>query len=139
MTASLSPADYSAPFVERAQAAIEQGSELHLRAGDAEATVDRETAALVLAVLRARLTGHAVLVEPLPDELTTGQAADVLGVTRPTVVAMVERGALSARLIGTHRRVPTDEVLRLRATGPSARQQKLDELTRLSVEAGLYD
>lgn len=127
-----------ASFADGAEVALSRGEELQLAIGDDRTTVDAETSGLILSLLRARLAGHAVIVEPLPEELTTGQAADLLGVTRPTVAAMVDRGELVARRIGTHRRVSTADVLRLRGAAGATRAT-LDEMTRLSVDAGLYD
>ena len=127
------------PFTERATSELARGARLELRVGDESTIVDGETAGLVLKLLEARGSGHTVVVEPLPEEITTGQAADLLGTSRPTVVAMVDRGELSARRMGTHRRLRTDEVLRLRNSTAKGRQHALDELTALSVDGGLYD
>src|SRR3954447_7480317 len=102
------------PFVALLEAALARGDALEIRAGEATTAVDNETAGLVLALLQARAANRAVLVEALPEEVTTGQAADLMGVTRPTVVAMIDRGELPARLIGTHRRVRTEDVLHAR-------------------------
>src|SRR4051794_17805305 len=136
MTRSLAAEQRDEHFVDQAQTALANGADLRLAVGEADTTVDRETASLILALLQARLAGHAVMVEPLPDELTTGQAADILGVSRPTVVALIDRGELPARKLGTHRRIRTEDVLAFRAASTHARASALDELAQLSVEAG---
>ncbi len=51
-------------------------------------------------------------VEP---ELTTTQAATLLGVSRPHLIGMIEDGILSCHTVGTHRRLQRADVLRLRA------------------------
>ena len=139
MGATLTTQEPGFPFVEQAEAALARGEAMELRTGDAATAVDADTATLILTLLKARVAHRAVLVEPLPEEMTTGQAADLLGVTRPTVVAMVDRGELPGRLIGTHRRVRTDDVLRLRTSMAATRAAALDELTELSADSGLYD
>ena len=139
MTQALDSGPRDVPFVEQARAALHSGGVVKLSVGAADLSLDTETAERVLTLVQARLAGRRVVVEPLPDELTTGQAADLLGVTRPTVVAMVDRGELPARRIGTHRRVETEHVLRLREELSARRRSSLNALTELSVQTGQYD
>jgi excisionase family DNA binding protein len=56
-------------------------------------------------ILEAAADGEQALVIRAPENLTTEQAAAVLGVSRPTVVRLVESGKLPARMVGTHRRL----------------------------------
>lgn len=55
-------------------------------------------------LLEAAADGKRALVVRSPEDLTTEQAAAVLGVSRPTVVRLTEAGQLPARMVGTHRR-----------------------------------
>src|SRR5690349_10735610 len=76
---------------------------------------------------------------PLPAEMTTTQAADFLDVSRPFVIKLIKRGELPCRMVGKHRRIPTEA---LRAYREKMFQRALaaaDEMTRLSQELGLYD
>lgn len=67
-------------------------------------------------VLAAMDAGKAVTVAPQNQLLTTQQAADLLGVSRPTVVKLVEQGELPAETPGTRRRmIKLDDVLSYRA------------------------
>ena len=66
-------------------------------------------------VVEAMQAGRAVTVAPQTKMLTTQQAADLLGVSRPTVVKLIEDGRLEAETPGTRRRlIRLDEVLRYR-------------------------
>lgn len=110
-----------------------------VRAGDVELSLDEGTATLIIHMLKAQAAGHRVVLDAVPEEISTGQAADLLGVSRPTVVSMVDRGELAARRVGTHRRLRRDDVLRLREAAAASRTAALDDLAQLSCEAGLYD
>ncbi|MDY6049979.1 MAG: helix-turn-helix domain-containing protein [Corynebacterium sp.] len=56
--------------------------------------------------------GHVSITE-LPENLTPNQVASVLGVSRGTVYRMLDNEDLGYFTVGTHTRVPTDDVLTL--------------------------
>lgn len=89
--------------------------------------------------LEAAADGERALVLRSPEELTTEQAAAVLGVSRPTVVRLVEAGKLHARMVGTHRRLTLGDVLAHREASATKRRAAIDDMTREAEELGLYD
>ncbi|MFB6905579.1 MULTISPECIES: helix-turn-helix domain-containing protein [Streptomyces] len=91
-----------------------------------------------MAVVRALAAGKAVTVAPVNTTLTTQEAADLLGVSRPTFVKILDEGGLSYTRPGRHRRVLLADVLDYKEARRSQRRQGLDELTRLTEESGLY-
>ncbi len=84
--------------------------------------------ALLLEILEDMAAGSSVAVLRKDAELTTQQAADVLNVSRPFLVGLLEQGALPFRKVGTHRRVRIDDVLRYKNEIDAARRRALDEL-----------
>jgi len=70
-------------------------------------------------------TDHPSLRE---SELTTKQAADFLNVSRPFLVALLEHQKLPFRLVGTHRRVRFEDVLRYKENIDSERRKVLDQI-----------
>lgn len=76
--------------------------------------VPRELSAIIQAVLSAVAEGATISIQTLPDELTTGVAAEHLGVSRQAVVKMIERGELPAHRVGSHRRVRLSDVRELK-------------------------
>lgn len=83
---------------------------------------------VLLQVLEAMDAGKAVTVAPQSQMLTTQQAADLLGVSRPTVVKMIDQGDLPAETPGTRRRmIKLDDLLAYRARRREAQYRALLE------------
>ena len=72
-------------------------------------------------------------------ELTTNQTADVLNVSRTFVLTLIERGELSCRLVGTHRRVRLDDALRYRDQMQMIAEAGIAEIAKLDGELGIGD
>lgn len=86
----------------------------------------------VLAVLQEVLAqtalGRPVKVLPLEAELTTQQAADLLRVSRPFLVKLLEAGTIPHRKVGSHRRVDLSDLLNYQARVKNQQEDALREL-----------
>jgi len=82
---------------------------------------------------------HQGSLRPLPREMTTTQAAEFLDVSRPFVIKLIQRGELPCRLVGKHRRIPSEAVLEYREKMFQQARRAADEMTQMSQEMGLYD
>lgn len=71
-----------------------------------------ELAAVLAEVVR--IVGGTVTIGSMPDELTTIAAADLLGISRPTLMTLVRDGRIAAHTVGTHTRLDTADVLAYR-------------------------
>ena len=87
-------------------------------------------------VLTAVSTGTTVSVQRLPAELTTTNAAAELGISRPTLMRLVDAGKLPAHKVGTHTRLKTRDVLQFKRDRLLAQRAAFDELQRLEEELG---
>jgi excisionase family DNA binding protein len=90
-------------------------------------------------VVEAMAQGQAVTIAPVHQRLTTQEAADLLGVSRPTVVKLLESGEIPFEQPGRHRRVRLADVLAYRERSSSVRQAALDEMVEIADKAGMYE
>jgi len=104
----------------------------------AQAAISAELKESLLALLHLLERGEPVVILPLESELTTQQAADLLGISRPHLVKLLETGELPFRRVGRHRRVRARDVMAYRERLRKARHRTLDELAREAEELGLY-
>lgn len=109
------------------------------KAGREVTTLDlpAPAARLLMDILNELGAGCAVTIVPVEAEITTQQAADLLNVSRPYVVGMIEKGTLPARLVGNQRRLPLKDVLAYKAENHAKRREALRELAALDQELGL--
>lgn len=83
---------------------------------------------LLLDILEQMSRGNAVTFIPIHAELTTQQAADVLNVSRPFLIKLIEEGVLKHRKVGTHRRIRYDDLMAYKHDIDNKRLKALEEL-----------
>lgn len=90
--------------------------------------------ALLSNVLNRVALGGAMSVQTMPDLLTTSAAADLLGVSRPTVMKLIRDGVLTPVMAGSHHRLHLRDVAAVRSERESARHDAIDELLTLGED-----
>lgn len=92
-------------------------------------------------VATAMRAGKAITVAPVDQLLTTQEAADFLGISRPTLVKLLESGRIPFEkpAAGRHRRVRLHDVIEYQDSQRATRRATLDDMTHEAAGAGLYD
>ncbi|MGQ7788325.1 helix-turn-helix domain-containing protein [Nesterenkonia sp. K-15-9-6] len=88
----------------------------------------------LMATLRAMAEGKSPHIGTLPEQLTSTVAADLLGVSRPTLMKWVKDGEIEPFKVGSHNRFHRDEVLALKAKRKAKREEAFDKLRALEDE-----
>ncbi len=89
---------------------------------------------LLMDILEAMAAGRGITLIPENAELTTVQAADVLNVSRPFLIKLLEEKALPCRKVGAHRRIRMEDVMAYKARIDANREAVLDQLVAEAQE-----
>ena len=107
---------------------------LCVKDGEDVVELPKTLADLLLNLLGHVGKGEAVTLVPRGSQLSTQQAADILNVSRPFLIKLIEDGELECFKVGTHRRLEASEVFAYREKRELARSDALDELVRMRQE-----
>jgi excisionase family DNA binding protein len=94
---------------------------------------------ILLQVLGYLRQGKGVSVVPVRQELTTQQAANLLGVSRPFLIDVLNRGEIPFHKTGTHRRIYRKDIADYQTKRDANRNRILAEIARRALEEGDYD
>lgn len=114
------------------------GRSLALVRNGVQAELPRSVRALLTRIAEVLASGRGVAVVPVDQELTTREAADLLGVSRPTLIKLLDAGEIDYSRPNSSRRIPLDQVLRYKERRSRMRRQLLSEMTADAVELGMY-
>ena len=99
----------------------------------------RPVAGLLDEILKNMQAGNAVSIVPDCQELTTQRAANLLAVSRPFLVRLLEEGQLPFHMVGSHRRVYLNDVVAYKARRDKERHASIVRMARMEKKAGTYD
>ena len=143
MTVTLDREPIAAPNADRdalrgVEAMTQSGLELRVSAGDQSIELPEALRLVLEQAAHELVRGNRVSLLPLGRMLTTRQAAEMLNVSRPFLIQLLERGEIPFEMVGTHRRVAIEDVLRYRAQRSERRREVLRALSEEADELGIY-
>jgi excisionase family DNA binding protein len=94
---------------------------------------------LLLLILKNLQAGRAISIVPEHQQLTTQRAADILGVSRPFLVRLLENGDIAFHMVGSHRRIYLRDLVEYKRQRDAARHEAINNMARAEMEAGTYD
>ena len=101
-------------------------------------SLPRRSAEKVLALLDAERTTGAVVI-PIKEVFTTTEAATMLGLSRPTLMKLIEAGEIDHVKVGTHHRIPAEAILSFQRARQARRDKAAEALAEFSNQIGLVD
>ncbi len=102
-----------------------------------ELLLPRAAVELLVSVLTHMAAGRGVSIVPEHAELTTQQAADMLNVSRPHLIGLLQAEEIEYRKVGTHRRVRAASLMEYMRRDDQRRREAADELSAMNRELGL--
>lgn len=90
-------------------------------------------------ILKKMSQGNIISIVPLATEVTTQKAAEILGCSRPHLVKMLQAGEIPFTMVGRHRRIMIEDVMRYKKKKKEQQKQYLKEIMSADEEDGLYD
>lgn len=108
--------------------------------GDAKQTTLKlppPAAGLLVRILEEMACGNTVTIVPVHAELSTQEAADLLNISRPSLIQLLNQGKIDYRRVGTHRRVKFEALMKYKREADEARRAALDELAAYDQELGI--
>ncbi len=122
---------------------VRKGEDLRIRVVDDQEeemiVLPATIVTLLLGMLRMKAEGLGIALTPLHSELTTKQAADILHVSRPFIIKLLDAGDIPYHKVGRHRRIRREDVMTYKRKFRQEREAFLDRLVAESQELGLYD
>jgi excisionase family DNA binding protein len=113
--------------------------QVHLETGTQEdaLVLPRPAAEMFAVMLAALASGRGVQVMPVDAELTTQQAADVLNVSRPYLIGLLDDEKIPYRRVGRHRRIRVEDLMSYKREDDQRRHGAANELAQLGQDLGL--
>ncbi len=100
--------------------------------------LDKQSVGLLHRFFSLLAAGDSLAIVPMRHQLTTQEAANMLHVSRPYLIRLLERGEIPYSRTGKHRRIRLDDLMAFRRKFDAKRMEAINGITQLSQELGIY-
>jgi len=118
---------------------LREGSPTLVGSKGERATLPRQVYGLLMDIVRNLENGRSLVLLPEDRPLTTQRAAELLGMSRPFLIRLLDGGEMPYHRVGKHRRIALRDVLAYSKQRAEGRRAALDTMARDAFGAGLYD
>ncbi len=143
---SIDPGEVNAEIADRTARRIrdyltnnpdEDPLEIQVEGAGEVLVIPRAGAVMLAQVMGLLANGQGVFLVPSEAQLTTQQAADMLNVSRPYLIGLLEAGAIEYSKVGRHRRIPFPALVEYKRHADQRSREAADELSDLGQQLGL--
>lgn len=110
---------------------------LRIQGSDEVINIPLKALKLLSSIIENMAQGKSIALMPTDAEITTQQAADILNVSRPHVIKLLEKGEIPFKKVGSHRRILLQDILEYESKFKSDRRKKLDYLAKEAQKLNL--
>jgi excisionase family DNA binding protein len=125
--------------VQELEAMLRQGSAALVSSNGERIDLPNTVYEILKKVVTLMAHGQAITLIPDNQAVTTQRAADILGMSRPFFIKLLDAGVMAHHRVGNQRRVYLREVLAYAQKREKERRAALARLSQAAVDAGLYD
>ncbi len=104
-----------------------------------EVLIPESVRSMLRDIVKKIASGQPIYLIPHNHELTTQEAADILNVSRPFLIKLLDEEEIPYIKIGKHRRIRFQDLMKYKEKRDEKRGKALDELIQMSQEAGFYE
>jgi excisionase family DNA binding protein len=134
-------AEKSVPYLKLSSEKVRQnkagGTQVKIMETGDLITIPRKALFLLTEILEKMAMGKSITIIPSDSNITTQQAADILNVSRPFVVKMLEKGDIPFNKVGTHRRIKLSDIISYDKMSSEQRSENLDFLAQQAQNLNL--
>jgi len=127
-------------FIEATKKINEEKSKvvkLTIQESDEIVIIPLKALKLLKVIISNMAQGKSIALLPTDAEITTQQAAELLNVSRPHVIKLLEKGEIPFKKVGSHRRILLQDVLAYEAKFKAKRRKQLNSLAKEAQELNL--
>lgn len=118
---------------------LQRGAPALVGAGGERLNLPEAVYRLLKEIVRNMQLGRAIVLVPENEQLTTQRAADLLGVSRPYLIKLLESGELPYHKVGSHRRIFLRDLIAYQKRRDAERKAALNRIAKEAFESGLYE